>query len=82
MAISSGQVFSVGDDARLRGGIALGQLIHLQRRGAGHGELVDVGANSRLQLSMSSKVTIWPVWAAMRPIEVTRLASAPRFTSL
>ena len=31
---------------------------------------------------MSSKVTTWPVWAAMRPIEVTRLASAPRLTSL
>ena len=32
--------------------------------------------------SMSSQVTIWPVWPAMRPIAVTRLASAPRLTSL
>ncbi len=31
---------------------------------------------------MSSKVISWPVCAAMRPIEVTTLASTPRLTSL
>ena len=45
-------------------------------------ELVDIGPNSHLQLSISSNVMICPVWAAMRPIDVTRLASAPRLTSL
>ena len=49
--------------------------------GTGGGEsivsLSTSGANSCWQLRISSKVMIWPVWAAMRPIEVTRLASAP-----
>ena len=40
------------------------------------------GAISCSQLSMSSKEIARPVWAAMRPIEVTTLASTPRFTSL
>jgi len=40
------------------------------------------GANSSSQLSISSNVTIWPVWTALRAIAVTRLASAPRLASL
>ena len=34
------------------------------------------------QLSISSNVISLPVWAANRPIAVTRLASAPRTASL
>ena len=39
-------------------------------------------ANSCGQLSISSHVMTWPVWAAIRPMHVTRLASAPRRASL
>ncbi len=40
------------------------------------------GAYSWSELSISSNVISLPVWAALRPSELTKLASAPRFTSL
>src|SRR6266542_4852015 len=40
------------------------------------------GASSWSWFSIWSNVTTRPVWAAWRPIAVTRLASAPRLTSL
>ncbi len=54
------------------------------RSGAGPSSvsLSTSGANSCSLFSIWSKVTSWPVWAAMRPIDATMLASAPRFTSL
>ena len=74
-------VFPVLDDARL-GHRVLAVGAGLQRGGAVHGQLVEVGGELVVALSISSKVMTWPVWAAMRPMEVTRLASAPRLTSL
>src|SRR5205823_10708213 len=54
------------------------------RSGAGESivNLSAPGAYSWSELSISSKVISWPVCPATRPIEVTRLASTPRFTSL
>src|SRR5438045_3339853 len=40
------------------------------------------GANSWSPLRSSSKVTSWPVWAAMRPRLLVRLALTPYSTSL
>ena len=40
------------------------------------------GAYSSGELSISSQVISWAVWAALRPSEVTTLAITPRWASL
>ena len=74
-------VFPVCDDARLRHGIpAVG--VGLNGCGRIHRQLVHARRHLVPQFSIWSNEISLPVCAAMRPIEVTRLASTPRFTSL
>ena len=74
-------ILSLRDNPGLRNWVFAVGVGH-QRRGAVHGELVDAGGELVVGVEHLVEGDVCPVWAAMRPMLVTRLASTPRLTSL